>query len=54
MGLSKPDVSKMLQGAAVSPLSLERLMRCLMALGHDVTIDVGPAKQKPRIKMTVR
>jgi predicted XRE-type DNA-binding protein len=54
MGLSQPDVLKMLQGQS-SPLSLERLMRCLVALGQNVAIEVWPAKlTRPRIKMTVR
>jgi hypothetical protein len=33
----------MLQGQP-SPLSLERLMRCLVALGQNVAIEVWPAK----------
>ena len=41
MGLSQPDVSKMLTGH-FRPISIERLIRCLVALGMDVTIDVGP------------
>jgi predicted XRE-type DNA-binding protein len=55
MGLSQPDVSKMLKGQ-FRPISLERLMRCVVALGQSVAIDVGwPAKEtRPRIRMTVR
>jgi predicted XRE-type DNA-binding protein len=45
MGLSQPDVSRMLRGQ-FRPLSLERLLRCLMALGQSVTIEVGPAPRK--------
>jgi predicted XRE-type DNA-binding protein len=54
LGLSQSDVSKVLRGQP-PPLSLERLMRCLMAMGQSVAIDVGPAKQtRPSIRMTVR
>ena len=41
MGLSQPDVSKMLRGQ-FRPISLERLMQCLVALGQSITIDVHP------------
>jgi predicted XRE-type DNA-binding protein len=56
MGMSQPDVSKMLKGQ-FRPISLERLMRCLVTLGQSVTIDVGPPTKKtaqPRIRVTVR
>jgi predicted XRE-type DNA-binding protein len=39
MGISQPDVSKMLRGL-FRGFSLERLLMFLAALGHDVTIDV--------------
>ena len=39
MGISQPDVSKMLKGH-FRPFSLERLMRFLNALGQDVEIAV--------------
>ena len=39
MGLSQPDVSKML-GGQFRPVSLERLMQCLVALGQSITIDI--------------
>ena len=42
MEMTQPDVSKMLAGQ-FRPISIERLMRCLVALGQSVTIDVGPA-----------
>lgn len=45
MGLTQPDVSKMLRGG-FRPMSLERLMQCLVALGQSVTIDVGPPAGK--------
>ena len=55
MGMSQPDVSKMLKGQ-FRPISIERLMRCLVALGQCVTIDVrAPGKQAmPEIRVTTR
>lgn len=53
LGLSQPDVSKMLNGQ-FRPISLERLMRCLMALGQTVTIKVEPTpKQRPQPSIRV-
>ena len=53
MGMSQPDVSKMLKGL-YRPISLERLMLCLVALGQNVTIDVRqPAKATQRADITV-
>ncbi len=54
MGMSQPDVSKMLKGQ-FRPISLEKLMRCLVALGQSVTIDVAPPVgkvAKPAIRFT--
>ena len=45
MDMSQPDLSKMLSGK-FRPVSIERLMRCLVALGQNVTIEVGPPKGK--------
>ena len=45
MALSQPDVSKMLKGQ-FRPVSVERLMHCLVALGQSVTIDVRPPARK--------
>jgi predicted XRE-type DNA-binding protein len=45
LGLSQPDVSKMLKGR-FRPISIERLLRCLAALGQSVTVEVGPAPRK--------
>jgi predicted XRE-type DNA-binding protein len=54
MGMSQPDVSKMLKGQ-FRPLSLERLIRCLVALGQSVTIEVKPpAGRNARPGVTVR
>lgn len=45
MEMTQPDISKMLNGQ-FRPLSIERLMKCLVALGQDVTIDISPARAK--------
>jgi predicted XRE-type DNA-binding protein len=53
MGISQPDVSKMLKGQ-FRPFSLERLMRFLNALGQDVEISVkAPSRRRARGKLTV-
>ena len=55
LGMSQPDVSKMLKGQ-FRPISLERLIRCLVALGQSVTIAVGPPSKntaRPGIRVTV-
>jgi predicted XRE-type DNA-binding protein len=41
LGIGQPDVSKMLSGQ-FRQFSVERLMRFLVALGHDVKIVVEP------------
>ena len=43
MGLAQPDVSKMLRGL-FRPISLERLLHCVTALGDDVEISVKTPK----------
>lgn len=43
-GMSQPDVSRMLAGE-FRPFSIERLMRFLVALGHDVKIVVEPPRR---------
>ena len=40
IGLAQPDVSKMLEGQFRS-ISVERLLRCILALGSDVSISIG-------------
>jgi predicted XRE-type DNA-binding protein len=52
MGISQPDVSKMLKGQ-FRPFSLERLMRFLNALGQDVEIAVKSPKSRRRGKLSV-
>jgi predicted XRE-type DNA-binding protein len=47
MAMSQPDVSKMLRGQ-FRPISLEKLMQCLVALGQTVTIDVSAPTGKRR------
>jgi predicted XRE-type DNA-binding protein len=54
MGMSQPDVSKMLTGH-FRPISIERLIRCLVLLGMSVTIDVAPpAAKRARAGIRVR
>ncbi len=55
MAMSQPDVSKMLKGQ-FRPISVERLMNCIVALGQSVTIDIGPPKRRsaPEIKVMSR
>ena len=53
MGISQPDVSKMLRGQ-FRPFSLERLMRFLNALGQDVEIAVKAPKRRRRGKLSVQ
>ena len=43
LAIGQPDVSKMLSGQ-FRQFSVERLMRFLVALGHDVKIVVEPAR----------
>jgi predicted XRE-type DNA-binding protein len=52
MGVSQPDVSKMLKGQ-FRPFSLERLMRFLNALGQDVEISVRAPSRRRRGKLSV-
>ena len=44
MGMKQPDVSKMLKGQ-FRPVSLEKLIRCLVLLGDDVEISVRPSRK---------
>jgi predicted XRE-type DNA-binding protein len=53
MGISQPDVSKMLKGQ-FRPFSIERLMRFLNALGQDVEISVAPSRRRSRGTLKVR
>lgn len=53
MGISQPDVSKMLKGQ-FRPFSVERLMRFLNALGQDVEIALAPTRRGAHGKLTVR
>lgn len=52
MGISQPDVSKMLKGQ-FRPFSLERLMRFLNLLGQDVEIAVKAPARRRRGKVSV-
>ncbi len=53
MGMTQPDVSKMLRGH-FRPISLERLMTCLIALGQSVTIDVSSSSSARAPTIRVR
>jgi predicted XRE-type DNA-binding protein len=53
MGMTQPDVSKMLRGG-YRPISLEKLMQCLVALGQNVTITIAKptaVRKGPSIKV---
>lgn len=51
MAMSQSDVSKMLRGG-FRPLSLEKLMQCLVALGQTFTIDIAkPTRTVPSIRI---
>ena len=56
LGMSQPDVSKMLRGQ-FRTMTLDRLMECLLALGDDVKISVvagrGTVKVGTRGKLRV-
>ena len=54
MAMTQPDVSKMLTGQ-FRPVSIERLMQCLVALGQCVTIDVAaPESRRTKPGIAVR
>jgi predicted XRE-type DNA-binding protein len=48
MGMSQPDVSKMLRGL-FRPISMEKLFECLKALGQDVVISIKPSGKEPKL-----
>lgn len=48
MSMTQPDVSKMLKGQ-FRPISIERLLRCLVALGQSVTIEISPRLGKTKV-----
>lgn len=53
IGISQPDVSKMLKGQ-FRPFSVERLLRFLNALGQDVEISVkASGRRRARGKLSV-
>ena len=53
MGLTQPDVSKILKGQ-FRPFSLERMLMMLRKLGQDVRIEVSEPKRRRRVgKLTV-
>lgn len=52
LGVKQPDVSKMLRGE-FRQFSVERLMRFLVALGHDVEIVVKPRRGRREAELRV-
>lgn len=52
LGLSQPDVSRLLRGS-FRDYSMERLLRLLMALGRDVEIVSGKPRSKRPGKLSV-
>ena len=52
--ISQPDVSKIARGK-LRPISIERLIACLMALGFNVVIEVEAGqKKRGRVKVVSR
>lgn len=52
MGLSQPDVSRLLRGQ-FKDYSAERLLRLLLALGQDIDIVIRKAKPQRPARLTV-
>src|SRR6202162_3883277 len=53
IGTTQPEVSKILRGK-FSEVSLERLMRFLMALGCRIEIKIGAGREKRAGNVTIR
>ena len=62
IGMAQPDVSRMLEGQFRS-ISVEKLLRCILALGSDVSISIErpattrasdgePTRQRGALRMT--
>lgn len=52
LGISQPDVSRLLRGS-FRDYSVERLLRLLMALGHDVEIVIRKPKARRRGRLSI-
>jgi predicted XRE-type DNA-binding protein len=52
MAMAQPDVPKMLKGQ-FRAIPLDKLLRCLVALGQDVTIGIQPPKRGVPASVTV-
>lgn len=50
MGVNQPKVSALVRGR-LEGFSLERLARCLIALGQDVEIIVRPAREEAHLRV---
>ena len=53
IGTTQPELSKIL-GGKFSEVSLERLMRFLTALGHQIEIKISPARRSVAGEVTIR
>lgn len=53
MGTTQPELSKIMRGK-FSEVSLERLMRFLTALGHDIEITIGTGKASKLGEVTIK
>lgn len=50
LGIDQPKISALLRGR-LSGFSIERLLRFLLMLGHDVKITVQPARGRARVRV---
>ncbi len=50
LGIDQPKISALLRGR-FSGFSIERLLRLLLLLGHDVKITVQPARGRARVRV---
>jgi predicted XRE-type DNA-binding protein len=50
LGIDQPKISALLRGK-LSGFSIERLLRFLLLLGHDVRITVQPARGRARVRV---
>jgi predicted XRE-type DNA-binding protein len=50
LGIDQPKISALLRGK-LSGFSIERLLRFLLLLGHDVKITVQPARGRARVRV---
>ena len=53
IGTTQPELSKIL-GGKFTEVSLERLMRFLTALGHQIEIKISPARRREAGEVTIK